>query len=221
MLFNQIRWSCFKLGEEVMLLECSKETSIEKIHESSHSIEKIIGDQLIDIVPAYHSIAIFTTLSMPQIFQLLRKNADSDKESGIDKKVIELPICYETGMDLDRVANESNLSAEEVISMHLKSVYRSLFIGFTPGFIYADGLDEKLTCPRLDNPRKNVPSGSVGIAGSQTGIYSLESPGGWNIIGRTPAKIFDPNRREPMLIGVGMKYRFFRITKAKFESWEN
>ena len=143
-----------------------------------------------------------------------RKGTTKDKA-----EIVELPICYEMGMDLDRICKHTYLKSEEVISRHLKGVYRSIFIGFTPGFIYSDGLDSKLECPRLNNPRKNIPYGSVGIAGNQTGIYSLNSPGGWNIIGRTPIRIFDAEKLPPMLINVGTKYRFHQISTEEFESW--
>jgi inhibitor of KinA len=205
----------------VILLECSKETNIEHIHESTHLIEQILKNELKDIVPAYHSIAIFTAFSMEELIHSLSGKNVSRKRKSASDDIIDLPICYEAGLDLDRVAKQNSLHIDQVIETHLKCTYRSLFIGFTPGFIYADGLDESLACPRLENPRNQVPDGSVGIAGNQTGIYSLASPGGWNIIGRTPARIFDSNRKPPILIGVGAKYRFYQITKEEFEGWES
>ena len=219
--FNDISWRVSLLGEQVILLECSKDTSIEQIHESTYLIEEILKEELNDIVPAYHSIAIFTTLSIDELIHSLNGKKVSRKRKSVSDEIIDLPICYEAGLDLQRVATQNGLSIDQVIETHLKNTYRSLFIGFTPGFIYADGLDESLACPRLEKPRNRIPDGSVGIAGSQTGIYSLSSPGGWNIIGRTPVKIFNSKRKPPMLIDVGARYKFHRITKEEFESWES
>lgn len=217
--FNNIQWQVSLLAERVMLLECPKTTLIEHIHSSSHLIHSILGDSLEDIVPAYHSIAIFSELSKDRILELLDGKQELEQELTDSREVVKLPICYEPGMDLNRVAKSANLSIDEVIKLHLGGTYRSLFIGFTPGFIYADGLNELIACPRQESPRKLIPGGSVGIGGNQTGIYSLASPGGWNIIGRTPAKIFDLNRKPPMLIDVGAQYQFYRITKQEFETW--
>lgn len=217
--FNGVSWGLSLLGEEVILLECNRSVPIEKIHESTHALTIILKDQLLDIVPAYHSIAVFCSLSPDDLCQLLEGKFANANQSLSQSEIIELPICYELGIDLERISKHTGLSIEQVISLHLNSVYRSLFIGFTPGFIYADGLDERLSCPRLDDPRTKIPEGSIGIGGNQTGIYSLESPGGWNILGRTPEKVFDMNRKPPMLIDVGISYRFKRISKEEFESW--
>lgn len=203
------------------MLECPVHTPIEQIHGSTHLIEQILSDHLEDIVPAYHSIAIFSNLSIEDIHASLEGKDESKEERPRSKQIVKLPICYELGLDLERVEKSANLSTDQVIELHLRGTYRSLFIGFTPGFIYADGLDEKLACVRLENPRSIIPAGSVGIGGNQTGIYSLASPGGWNIIGRTPEKIFDAKKEPPMLIDVGTQYEFYRISKAEFEAWES
>ncbi len=149
----------------------------------------------------------------------LRNSVFLDHHFSFQKKVIEIPICYEYELDLDPLGEYVKLSREEIIAIHLADTYRSLFIGFTPGFIYADGLDHRLYCPRKSNPRTSVPRGSIGIGGQQTGIYSLESPGGWNIIGRTPVKLFDFALNPPMKIKVGTSFRFKRITKKEFIEW--
>ena len=110
-----------------------------------------------------------------------------------------IPVCYAEDMALDksRLENQSSLTFPEVINLHHQSVYTFYMIGFLPGFLYLGGLNEQLACPRLETPRQKVLSGSVGIAGKQTGIYPMDSPGGWNIIGRTPLTIFDPAYAEP------------------------
>ncbi|SNS49544.1 inhibitor of KinA [Ekhidna lutea] len=217
--FNDISWRVSLLGEQVILMECAPDIPIDKIHDSTHLIEKLLADDLNDIVPAYHSIAIFTSLSIVDVRKVLNGKKSKINQPGKGDDIIELPICYEVGFDLERVAEHANFPIEKVIDIHLSGTYRSLFMGFTPGFIYADGLADQIACPRLDTPRKLLPAGAVGIAGTQTGIYSLQSPGGWNIIGRTPTKIFDLNRKPPILIDVGTQYRFVRISQKAFETW--
>ncbi|WP_462253451.1 5-oxoprolinase subunit B family protein [Ekhidna sp.] len=217
--FNGISWRVSYLGEQVILLECSKEVPIEKIHQSSHTIVSTLGEKLFDIVPTYHSIAVFTPLNIEEFFELLENSTIHIGSDNTSNEIVELPICYDFGLDLERLEQHTGCSADQLISLHMKGTYRCLFIGFTPGFVYADGLNKKLECPRLEKPRKKVLAGSVGIAGDQTGIYSLDSPGGWNIIGRTPIDIFRVDKRPPMLMDVGTRYKFYPITKVEFEEW--
>ncbi len=123
---------------------------------------------------------------------------------------IEVPVIYggEHGPDLEFVAQHSGLSPEEVIRRHTAHDYPVYLVGFTPGFPYLGGLDETIAVPRLPSPRQRVPAGSVGIAGQQTGIYSVDSPGGWRLIGWTPLKLFDPQRNPPALLAPGDVVRF-------------
>ncbi len=217
--FNTISWQVFLIAEKVILLECAVATPIEKIHESTRLIRDILKNQLEDIVPAYHSIAIFSQFPLDKLMELL-KNRKTEISSVFDKKeIIKLPICYELGQDLDKISHLTDLKKEKIIAIHLEATYRVIFIGFTPGFIYSDGLDATLVCARLKNPRKYIPAGTVGIGGSQTGIYSLTGPGGWNSIGRTPIKLFDKEKQPPMKLTPGTNYCFYRITKEAFESW--
>lgn len=217
--FNQIKWNASFLGEKVILLEAPKGISIDTIHTSSHIIEKVLGSELKDIVPAYDSIALFTSVGLEDLGN--RLNSPSTKFTNSVKRPthLKIPICYEFGLDLVEISDYSGLSENRIIDIHLAGTYRSLFVGFTPGFIYSDGLDSRLACPRKANPRTHIPAGSVGIGGAQTGIYSLDSPGGWNIIGRTPMTLFDIRRNPPMTIDVGTTFSFERISKDAFESW--
>ncbi len=129
-----------------------------------------------------------------------------------------LPVCYEGvfGPDLEEIAAFHGLSVAEVIRIHSAPVYRVYMIGFTPGFAYLGGLDTRLHTPRRSEPRKKVPAGSVGIADQQTGIYPIESPGGWRIIGRTPLRLFDLARENPFLLQAGDLVRFVPITGDEF-----
>ncbi len=138
-------------------------------------------------------------------------------------RIIEVPACYGGGFgpDLAEVASFHGHSAEDVIGMHCAPLYRVYMIGFTPGFAYLGGLDERLHTPRKGEPRKKVPAGSIGIADKQTGIYSIESPGGWQLIGRTPLKLFDLARKSPFLLEAGDLVRFMPISGDEFEKHSN
>jgi len=135
-------------------------------------------------------------------------------------RLIEIPVCYdpEFGIDLDRVAEHTKLSEREIVDLHSTSEYRVACIGFVPGFTFLAGLPRNLATPRRDVPRKEIPPGSVGIGGAQTGIYPLRSPGGWNLIGRTPLKLFDATKDPPTLVSPGDRVRFRAITREEFES---
>lgn len=219
--FNTILWRIERLGDNVYILIAPKNISIEKIHQSTFQIKEILGRHLNDIVPAYHSIAVFTEKSLSDLAELLQESTLSGMYQNIKKDPLQVPVCYELGLDLTHVAINAGMTANEVIALHLSGNYTSVFIGFTPGFVYADGLDERLATPRKTTPRKKLEAGSVGIGGSQTGIYSLASPGGWNILGRTPLKIFDVTRENPMLIEAGTPFHFHRISKEEFATWGN
>jgi inhibitor of KinA len=130
-----------------------------------------------------------------------------------------VPVCYDRdfAVDLDEVATRSRLMPAEVVSRHASASYRVACVGFTPGFPYLSGLPNELATPRRLTPRKLVAAGSVGIGGNQTGIYPQDSPGGWNIIGRTPLRLFDPSEVPPSLFVIGDTVRFRQITRDEFE----
>ena len=127
------------------------------------------------------------------------------------KKVYEIPVCYggEYGPDLENIAEHAGLSVEEVIKIHSSRDYLIYMLGFLPGFCYLGGLDERIHTPRLANPRIKISAGSVGIGGSQTGIYPLDSPGGWQLMGMTPVKTYDPEREVPILVEAGDYIRLY------------
>jgi KipI family sensor histidine kinase inhibitor len=126
---------------------------------------------------------------------------------------VEIPVHYggPAGMDLDQVAQQTGMSREQVISLHSAGEYTVYFLGFLPGFAYLGGMDKRLATSRRTEPRLAVPAGSIGIGGEQTGIYSLASPGGWQLIGRTALKLFDPGRDPPSLLLPGDSVRFTRV----------
>ena len=137
-----------------------------------------------------------------------------------DARLIEIPVCYEGDFapDLDEVARHAGLTADEAIALHTAATCVVHMIGFTPGFPYLAGLDPRLATSRRAEPRTRVPAGSVGIGGEQTGIYPMATPGGWNIIGRTPLALFDPRREPAALLRVGDRVRFVAISREQFDS---
>ena len=173
-----------------------------------------------DIYPTYNSLVInYDNLAID--YQALKKKIESlvfeiivnyDKNVSNDK-VLEIPVKYggEFGPDLKIMSKKLNISEESIINIHSSPIYRIYMIGFMPGFPYLGGLDERISFPRLSTPRIKVPAGSVGIAGKQTGIYPFESPGGWNIIGRTELSLFDVDANPPSLLSNFSQLRFVKL----------
>ena len=137
-------------------------------------------------------------------------------------RLVEIPVCYDSefALDIDDVARRAAISQSEVVRLHSGAEYCVACIGFVPGFPFLAGLPKELVTPRRDVPRKQIPPGSVGIGGAQTGIYPLRSPGGWNLIGRTPLRLFDPQKNPPALLRAGERVRFRKISRDEFESFK-
>jgi inhibitor of KinA len=179
---------------------------------------------ILDLIPTYRALFIEYDpfeCSLERLALLVDAAVRGDAEASLpDAPVIEIPVCYggEYGPDLEEVAACHQMSVEEVIELHRRPIYTVYMIGFTPGFPYLGGLDERLITPRKKQPRQRVPAGSVGIADRQTGIYSTDSPGGWQIIGRTPVKLFDLTRAEPFLLQAWDRVQFIAVSKEAFES---
>ncbi len=191
---------------------------------------------VIELAPAYTSVAVFfdpitvakATETSDQVFDRLATRiraalagvGDPGRTARSRSRTVEIPVCYdaEFALDINDVAHRANISPSEVIRLHSAAEYRVACIGFVPGFPFLTGLSKKLATPRRDVPRKEIPPGSVGIGGAQTGIYPLRSPGGWNLIGRTPLRLFDPKKSPPTLLRAGDRVRFRVITREEFES---
>jgi inhibitor of KinA len=177
-------------------------------------------------VPAFTTLTVFydpLSLSFTEMSRRLQSLAeDIGTGEELQPKVVEIPVCYggEFGPDLPFVAEYNKLSPEEVIRIHASGEYLVYMIGFAPGFPYLGGMSERIAAPRKPSPRVKVPAGSVGIAGKQTGIYSLDSPGGWQLIGRTPLSLFRVDRNPPGLLEMGDIVRFRPISRAEYERWE-
>jgi inhibitor of KinA len=176
-----------------------------------------------DVVPTYRSLAIY--------FDPLRTDSDALMErvtheaehavapDGAPPPPVRIPVCYggEFGPDLHAVASFAHLSPDEVVRVHSSAIYRVFMLGFVPGFAYLGLVDERIAMPRHSTPRIRVPAGSVGLAGVQTGIYPAETPGGWQLIGRTPVRPFDPARAQPFLMKAGDAVEFYPIDRTEFE----
>jgi KipI family sensor histidine kinase inhibitor len=176
-----------------------------------------------ELVPAYRSVlAIFdpgAELSgMAEKIEGLLDSLETVDEG--EREIVELPVRYggESGIDLAEVAARAGISEEEVVAIHSGGLYRVFMIGFTPGFPYLGGMSARIATPRRKDPRLRIEAGSVGIADSQTGVYPLASPGGWNIIGRTPLRLFDPRRDPPALLSAGQFVRFVPVDKSLYRS---
>ncbi|WP_054948780.1 5-oxoprolinase subunit PxpB [Numidum massiliense] len=182
--------------------------------------EKISG--VVEWVSTYTSLSLYYdpyTLTYSELcnimHQLCQRLAHAEQPPAL---IIDIPTCYggDMGPDLPAVAQHNSLDEQTVIDIHAGTLYFVYMIGFTPGFPYLGGMSRDIATPRLANPRTDVPAGSVGIAGEQTGIYSLASPGGWRIVGRTPLKLFDAGRTPPMLLKAGNYLRFIPISTSEF-----
>src|SRR4029077_17121721 len=189
---------------------------------------------VVELAPAYTRLAVFfdpvdvakASGTASDIFDWLAARIGAAtvpkrKESRRSPpRTVEIPVCYdpEFAPDLDEVARHAQISTEQVVELHSAADYRVACIGFVPGFPFMAGLPKKIATPRRSNPRKEIPPGTVGIGGAQTGIYPLRSPGGWNLIGRTPLKLFDPSKNPPTLLQPGDRVRFRAITREEFAS---
>lgn len=182
---------------------------------------------VIEFIPSYNAITVIydpSTISFMNLKEFVKnKMVGNPNYIHANTKVIDIPVCYgsEFGPDLTFVAEYNSLSTQDVITLHANHNYLIYMIGFTPGFPYLGGMSKRIAAPRLQNPRNKIPSGSVGIAGEQTGIYPQETPGGWRIIGRTPLKIFDFNKNKPMLFEMGDFIRFIPVNQNEYTLIEN
>ena len=201
-----------------------------KISESTHKkiftlITHLIHNPIhgvVNIHPGYSSM-LLTLDKMANIDDTLRVVENIldvvHNSEPPEAKLVEVPVLYggNYGKDIQRVVQFSKLSESEIIQRHQTRKYLVYFLGFSPGFPYLGGMDQDLTTPRIQTPRKRVPEGSVAIAGGQTGIYPFSSPGGWNLIGRTPLKIFNISNPHNSLIQMGDKVQFKSISKDEYE----
>lgn len=179
---------------------------------------------VIEAVPSYGAVTVYYDSTLTTYDQLLPYLDGYVKkaETGTFKQahLYYIPVCYEEpyAPDMEKVIQHTGLNRKRLIAMHTKPDYRIFMMGFTPGFPYLGGMDERLAVPRLETPRSLVKAGSVGIANKQTGIYSITSPGGWNIIGRSPISLFDKEADSPILLQAGDFLNFYEISAAEYRT---
>lgn len=200
------------------------ETINAQIRAFTIALEKSDISGIVELVPTYRSCMIHYDPGAISYAALVKRL--EGLIGGLDaieippSDVLEVPVLYggeEMGPDLAFVAEHAGLSEREVIDLHTSTEYLIYMLGFTPGFTYLGGMSAKLETPRLKQPRVKIPAGSVGIAGKQTGVYPIDSPGGWQLIGRTPVKMYDPNRETPILPKAGQYIKFRAIERTEYD----
>ena len=220
------------LGDTAVIVELGDSINLE----THRRVKALVGylEQhpfmgLVEYVPAFTTVTIYydpvyffsrnKVSPYQQVCKIVEEilvKLESDSEEG--GRLIKIPVCYggSFGPDLDHVAEFNRLTSEEVIRFHTSGDYLVYMIGFAPGFPYIGGMSERISTPRRPSPRLAIPAGSVGIAGKQTGVYPIETPGGWQLIGRTPLALFRPNDSSPSLLQAGDRIRFYSIPEQEY-----
>lgn len=218
-------WRIKPVGDQALLVVFEQKIA-EHVNAQVMALDKRIRQErpkgVLETVPAFASILVYYDPMETETLQLMgvlegMLRAD-EVHASFQGKLIEIPVCYggRYGEDLDFVAEHAGLSVREVIEIHSKRDYLIYMLGFLPGFPYLGGMDERIFTPRLSVPRTKIPAGSVGIGGEQTGVYPVESPGGWQLIGRTPLRLFQPDNGGKLLYEAGDRIRFVPITEEEF-----
>lgn len=230
-------FSIFPFGDNALIVDFGESMEIE-VNKKVHSFFRLVRAQqakfIIDVVPAYSSIAIYydtlllehQKLNEETFFDMLVSwvegiACENKWEEEMEERIINVPVLYhpDVAPDLAQVLYLKDLSLEAFIQLHTSVEYHVYMLGFLPGFPYMGKVDPAIELPRRKIPRKKVEAGSVGIAGRQTGIYSLDSPGGWQIIGKTPLQIFDSKKDKPVLFNPGDKVKFHSISANEYKNY--
>jgi inhibitor of KinA len=227
-------YSIFPLGDSALTIDFGNiisEDTNKKVLRLFHHLKSIDDRSIIDLVPAYSSLTVYYDVAsfyhpkktafetMADILeQLFSKSLDIHEEKS---NYYEIPVCYSQkfALDIDYISAQNKLSVDEIIHLHTSKTYKVYMLGFLPGFTYMGEVDYRIEIARKGSPVKLF-AGAVGIAGKQTGIYPLESPGGWQIIGKTPIKIFKKDDKNPVLFQPGDEVKFYSITEHEFENYQ-
>ncbi len=222
-------YSFSPLGDQAIILEIGNEIN-EETHHRVRAVTALLETDppqwMSEFIPAFTTVSIiYSPLQVSYEEAKLELAALLKKASEITlppPRTIEIPVCYggDHGPDLEYVARHNGLSAEEVIAIHTGASYTVHMIGFAPGFPYLGGMSEKIAAPRRESPRVTIPERSVGIAGNQTGVYPISTPGGWQLIGRTPTRLFLPDHEIPSLLSAGDTVVFRQITADEYQTLE-
>jgi inhibitor of KinA len=213
-------------GDAALLIELpaslDRETSARAVA-LALSVGERCRNRLLDVVVGYCSVTLyFDPLAVDPPWleaEVLAAAASLPRGAAAEGRLLDVPVCYggEYGPDLPDVAAHARLSEEDVVTMHARVTYHVYMVGFIPGFAYMASVDPRIALPRRATPRERVPAGSVAIAAGQTGIYPMETPGGWHLIGRTHVRPYDPARAEPFLFRPGDQVRFHAVDRRAFE----
>jgi KipI family sensor histidine kinase inhibitor len=194
-------------GERALLVEVEE---LETVHRLHAALRELDPPGVVELVPGYRTLLVVADPERPEVLDELAgglPELELPPVEAVAGDPVEIPVRYD-GEDLPEVAGLTGLDVEEIVRRHTAPEYTVAFLGFSPGFPYLVGLDPALEVPRRDTPRTSIPAGSVGLAGTQTGIYPTASPGGWQLIGRTEVVLFDQERDPPALLGPGTRLRF-------------
>ncbi|MTI66770.1 MAG: 5-oxoprolinase subunit PxpB [Firmicutes bacterium] len=224
---NELRY--LPSGDSSLIIEVGNKISEninKKIRDLVYCINKAKIKGIVELIPTYSTILISydpIKISFNGLVEKLKEVEKNMKEIKLPEAlVIHIPTLYggEYGKDIQYVSKHNNITTKEVIKIHSEAKYLVYMLGFTPGFPYLGGMSEKISTPRLKTPREKIPAGSVGIAGSQTGIYPIDSPGGWRLIGRTPIKLFNLDREKEVLLKAGDYLKFYPIDEEEYKEIE-
>lgn len=217
------------MGDRALVVEYGEPSSPElstRIAAIAHSLRAAPLPGVLDLVPAYTTLTLHfdpASIDGNAPFDTLAEQLGAWLEAGAAQapapsRLVEIPVCYggSFGIDLEDLAHRHGLGTADVIAIHSGAEYTVHMLGFVPGFAYLGGLDPRLFTARRDAPRARVPAGTLGIGGEQTGIYPLDAPGGWHLIGRTPLRLFAPQREPPCLLNAGDRVRFLPISPSQF-----
>lgn len=212
-------------GDSCLVVDFGNAIALEinaKVQALRSSLEARPVPGIMELMPTYRSLAVYfdpVETDLERLRAAISAGIGSiDEQVEIGSKEAVIPVCYggEYGPDLESVAIHHGISEEEVIRRHCSNSCYCYMLGFTPGFSYLGGMDESIATPRLETPRELIPAGSVGIAGKQTGIYPIDSPGGWQLIGRTPLVMYDPTREPATLLDAGLWIRFRPVGEDEY-----
>ena len=217
------------LGDRSILINLGGKISpetLEKVLFLKEKIENLEFKQTVEVINTYNSLLISYMFTIEDVYGEVSRLKDLLSVANIPKKsnykIFQIPVCYEKdfGLDLEFISKEKDLGLDDIIKLHTAPLYQIYFIGFLPGFLYLGGLDIKLHISRKKSPRRSVEKGAVGIGENQTGIYPKSSPGGWQILGKTPVDLFNKNEDPPSQFSAGDKIKFHAISKDEFHEIE-
>ncbi|RFU71396.1 5-oxoprolinase subunit PxpB [Peribacillus saganii] len=233
-----MEYSLHPLGDNAVIIQLGKEINIQtqqRVQVIASYFDENHLEWMVEYIPAFTTITIIYDPVSPSLlgekfalpYEKVCYHLDTllptiSEGQSVESRVVEVPVCYggEFGPDLDYVAKINNLTKDEVIHIHSTGDYIVYMIGFAPGFPYIGGMSEMIAAPRRETPRLKISARTVGIAGMQTGVYPIETPGGWQLIGRTPIELFRPDENPPSLLRAGDKIRFKPISEKEYREWE-